>query len=153
MDKLTNKNEQHNKVIENMSKRMTPATFKTYMNPELKWVKYSPKDKVQALVLHAMNRKSYRQLREFNQITLPGETSLRRWLEAFDCSPGFQEDTIRITRVYREKTELPFYELAGINFDEMDVKKNVIEMDKKSQRVYGPHKKAQTVIMKGLLQH
>ena len=153
VDKLQDKNEQHNKVIDNLSKRMTPGTFKTYMNPDLKWVKYSVKDKVQALVLSAINRKCYRQVREFNQITLPSETTLRRWLSDFDCSPGFQEDSIRICRVMKEKTDIPFYDIAALTFDEMDLKKNVTEIDMKTQRVYGPNKKSQTVVMRGLVSH
>ena len=40
----------------------------------------------------------------------------------------------------KEKTDIPFYDIAALTFDEMDLKKNVTEIDMKTQRVYGPNK-------------
>ena len=151
--RLEKANAEHEKLKDSLSKRMSPGNLKMYMNPEQKWVKYSDKDKVEALVLHSISQKGYKQLREFNQLTLPSETTIRNWLANFDCKPGYQEDSIRIVKMMLEKTELKWYDLAALAFDEMDVKKNLREIDMKAQRVYGPNNKVQTVAMRGLVQH
>ena len=130
---------------------MSPGNVKMYLNPDQKWVRYSPRDKVEALVLGSISKKSYNQLRQFNQLTLPSVRTLQRWLSDFDCRPGFQEDAIRVVTIMKEKTELPDYELSALTFDEMDLKKNRVAIDMKYQRVYGPNKKAQTVMIRGLL--
>ena len=139
------------KVKEVLSKRMSPGNVKMYLNPEQKWVRYSTRDKVEALVLGSISKKSYKQLRRFNQLTLPHVRTLQRWLADFDCRPGFQEDAIRVVTIMKEKTELPHYELSALTFDEMDLKKNRVAIDMKYQRVYGPNNKAQTVMIRGLL--
>ena len=136
---------------------MSPGNVKMYLNPEKKWVRYSNRDKVEALVLSAISKKGYKQLRQFNQLTLPSVSTIRRWLSEFDCRPGYQEDAIRVISVMNEKAKMEekmkHYEMSALAFDEVDLKKNHWAIDMKYQRVYPPAKKCNTVVIRGLVQH
>ena len=141
------------KVKAILEKRMSSANVKMFLNPEQKWARYSSRDKVEALVLHAINRKCYNQVRKFNQISLPSESTLKRWLGEFDCSPGYQEDAIRCLKIMLNETKLKHYDMAALTLDEIDIRKKRVEIDMKAQRVYGPFNKSMTVMVRGLVQH
>jgi hypothetical protein len=49
----------------------------------------------------------------------------------------------------RDNTKDLHFEYAMLTFDEMEVKKT-LEVDQKNQRIIGPHKKMQMVMMRGL---
>ena len=133
-------------------RRFTQANIKMIMNPDQKFVNYSDEDKALALMVNSISRKCYLQIRANKQLTLPHPSTLQRWLAAFDCSPGFQNDAIRIIKAVKDKTKLKNYGHAVLAFDEVDVKKNRVEMEMKSQTVYGPINKVQAVVMRGLFQ-
>ena len=48
-----------------------------------------------------------------------------------------------------ENTDDELFRYAMITLDEIDVKRT-IELDKKQQKIIGPHKKMQTVMIRGL---
>ena len=139
---------QMNKLFE--KRGMTRGNRKMLLNPDQKWVHYSDEEKVLALVTSSISRKCYLQMRASKQIILPHESTLYRWLAKFDLYPGFQEDAIRVISTIRKETKLENYELSGIAFDEVDIKKNRYELEKKSQTVYGPVGKMQCVMIRGL---
>ena len=155
--KIIKKKELNSKVKEVLSTRMSPGNVKMYLNPEKKWVRYSNRDKVEALVLSAISKKGYKQLRQFNQLTLPAVSTIRGWLSEFQCRPGYQEDAIRVISVMNEKAKMEekmkHYEMSALAFDEVDLKKNHWAIDMKYQRVYPPAKKCNTVVIRGLVQH
>ena len=132
--------------------RMSPANVKMIMNPQKRWPHYSDQDKIEALVLSTISKKCYKQIRSFNQLQLPSLSTLQKWLSQFECSPGFQEDAIRVLKTMKEKTELKNYNICELTFDEVDVKKNLMEIDMKAQKVYGPCNKVQMVVIRGLYQ-
>ena len=49
----------------------------------------------------------------------------------------------------RAHTKDKLFEYAMLAFDELEVKKT-LEVDQKNQRIIGPHKKMQMVMMRGL---
>ena len=140
-------------VKKTIEKRMSPANVKMLMNPEKKWVHYSDQDKVEALVLSTISRKCYNQVRNFKQLQLPHVKTLQRWLSGFDCSPGFQEDAISILKTMKANTKLKMYNICELAFDEVDIKKQLYEIDTKAQRIYGPCNKVQMVVIRGLYQN
>lgn len=79
---------------------------------------YSSKIKAFAFNVYYYSPKVYRYLR--NQFTLPAPRTIRRWLEAVDCHPGFQSDVLdRIS----EKDGPKLYSLV---LDSMSIRKRTI---------------------------
>ena len=133
-----------------LERKMSPANVKMLMNPKKHYPHYSDQDKIEALVLSTISKKCYKHVRGFNQLQLPHISTLQKWLSEFECSPGFQEDAIRILKTMKEKTKLKNYNICELVFDEVDIKKNLMEIDMKAQKVYGPCNKVQMVMIRGL---
>ena len=154
--KRLNSNEFQSRLVkkgtqETLKKKLTKVQAKCLMNENLKYSRYERDDIVQALVLNSMCPKAYRHLRGTGPLKRPSVRTCERWLAKYKCRPGFQEESIRILKTVRENTEQKFYEESVLIFDEVDLKKNVIEMELKTQTVYGPCKKLQCVMLRGLV--
>ena len=80
----------------------------------------------------------------------PHPTTLGRHFEHFQVTKGFQNDSIDVLEKTLQTTSKKFYEHALIAFDEVAIKGDEVEMDKRIQKVYGPHSKMQVVSIRGL---
>ena len=74
---------------------------------------------------------------------------MRQWVKSFSCQPGILHDIKNVLRKFFETEDSPLARLAVISFDEMEISK-IYEYDHESDRVFGPHKKLQLVMVRGL---
>ena len=63
---------------------------------------------------------------------------------------GFQDDSIDVLEKMAKKSDNKLYKHALLAFDEVAIKGDEVEMDKRTQTVYGPHSKMQVVSIRGL---
>ena len=61
----------------------------------------------------------------------------------------FQTDSLRVLKHMLKNQENDMYKEAQLTFDEMAVT-STIEMDRKTQKIIGPHDKAMVVMVRGL---
>ena len=111
--------------------------------------KWTEDDIANGLILRSFSRKSYDFLREKKLLPLPSETAMRKWVKSFSCQPGILHDMKKVLQRFFETEESPLARLAVISFDEMEICK-ILEYDHESDRVFGPHKKLQLVMVRGL---
>ena len=147
-DLLVNKGTK--KILETAN--FTPAMSRSIMNPG-KGVHYGKEDIVRALVSRCLGEKAFRHMRKTASYKIPSRQTQERWLgDLMSSMPGFQTDAITAIKVEGEKSKDERFHEAIITFDEMNVAQKM-EMHMKTQQIFGPHKKVQTVMMRGLTTH
>ena len=114
--------------------------------------RYELPEVAKALNYRSKGRSMYNQIRKDKNIHLMGPTQLRNWLKKFKCEPGYQEDNLFIAEQMMKNSKCSDFCIAGLTFDEMDLRKNRIEFDQRTETMYGPCKKVQMVMMRGLPQ-
>ncbi len=110
---------------------------------------WTQEDIVDGLVLRSFSKRSYQYLRKKDLLPLPGLTTLRRWVKNFTCYPGIQEDVLKVLSSKLSGVLPENFRHAILSFDEMTIK-NCYEYHHGQDKVYGPHKKVQLVILRGL---
>jgi hypothetical protein len=106
-------------------------------------------DIIDALTLRGFSKRAYQFLRKKQLLPLPGLSTLRNWVKNFKCYPGIQNDLLKVLET-KLSGELPDdYRDAILSFDEMSIK-NCYEYHHGQDKVYGPHKKLQLVVLRGL---
>lgn len=131
-----------------LQKVFTPGQIKLLMSPHLTRIRWCSEDITAAIALRSLSPKAYRYLREVRKIPLPCETTLQEWCSTFVVKPGILNDVIRMME---EKglglskadkiTVLTFYEVYIFN---------KLDLERKEQKIYGPHKTCQFVMARGL---
>jgi hypothetical protein len=133
-----------------LSKKLTKAQVQVLINPNQKFARCSRDDIINNLYLRSVSPRAYEYLRKNGPLYLPSRQTMERWLDGMmKCDNEFNEDAIKVQRMKLEASENPLYKYAQVIFDEVHVKETV-ELDKKNQQVIGPHKKLQTVMIRGL---
>ena len=113
--------------------------------------RWSEEDIVRALSIRCVSLRCYRYLRDKLHFPLPGLTTLRTWTKAFQTPPGLMDCSLKIMRSVRDT--LPDIErFVVLSFDEMSLKQ-VICYDSTEDRVYGPNKHVQVLMVRGLCSH
>ena len=111
--------------------------------------KWTEEDIANGLILHSFSKKSFDFLRAKKLLPLPSKTTMRTWIKGFSCQPGILGDIKKVLQKYFETEDSPLARIAIITFDEMEISK-ILEYDPESDRVFGPHKKVQVVMVRGL---
>ena len=112
--------------------------------------KWAQKDIVDGLVLRSFSKRAYQFLRKKKLFPLPGLTTLRSWVNNFKCLPGVQNDILKVLQG-KLSGELPeHYNLAVLSFDEMAIK-SVYEYHHGQDQVFGPYKRVQLAVLRGLV--
>ena len=115
------------------------------------WYKNDPEGLARAAVQYAISPGLYNHLQKLHgALKLPHRTTLAEHYKHFQVTKGFQTDAINILEKMRQTTDKKFYEHALIAFDEVAIKGDEVEMDKRTQEVLGPHSKMQVVSIRGL---
>jgi hypothetical protein len=110
---------------------------------------WSENDIIDALTLRGFSKRAYQFLRKKELLPLPGLSTLRSWVKNFKCYPGIQTDLLKVLET-KLSGELPDdYQDSILSFDEMSIK-NCYEYHHGQDKVYGPHKKLQLVVLRGL---
>ena len=76
-----------------------------------------------------------------------------RWLSKFQVRPGFLHDSIAILEKMKDNTDEPLYQHSAIVFDDVYIDPTKVEMDQKTQTIYGPNRSALLVLIRGLASH
>ena len=110
---------------------------------------YTDEEICRGLVIRSLGEKTFCYLRNLQIFPLPSQTTLKRWISGFKVTPGLNQQLFKLLETFLQtKEERSRY--AAVAFDEMEVKQ-VIEYDKASKCVRGPHKKIQVVMIRGLI--
>ena len=134
---------------ETLQKSFSRSQARILVNNTNRAKKWSEEDIVNGLILRSFSRRTYQHLRQKKLLPLPGLSTLRRWVKNFQCQPGLLTDVLKILKKYIESENNPLAKLGVINFDEMEVY-FCYDYDQESDKVFGPHKKLQMVMLRGL---
>lgn len=84
---------------------------------------YSEKMKEFALTLYFYSPKAYKYLRN-NNFSLPNQSTLRKWVSSFKCSPGFLEEVFLFLK--KNVPNKPDLKQVNLVFDAMSIRKQII---------------------------
>jgi len=121
----------------------------TIINKKTRPRQWCEKDVINGLLLRSFSRKAFNFIRQKNLLPIPAETTLRRWVRNFRCHPGHLDDVYKILKQFLDSEESDLSKFAVLSFDEMQVSKRY-EYDQESDQVFGPFKKLQLVVARGL---
>ena len=101
-----------------------------------------------ALSIHLLSPKAYRHLQQTKVLPLPGESTLRKYLQRFKIREGLLENVCQFLKVKVEgMNELD--KIVGISFDEVHIKKT-IDYDNSSDQILGPNSSSNVVLVRGI---
>lgn len=128
----------------------TPGQVKKLMAPggNCKRIKWSADDISSAIALRSLSGKTYKYLREVKQLPLPCESTLRNWATSFDTKPGVLKDVLKIMQSKGEDLSTAD-KITVLTFDEIYIS-NILDLERREQKIYGPHKTCQFVMARGL---
>ena len=125
--------------------------IKAFNKSQTRW---SSEDIVLGLTLRAMSSRAYQFLRQKKVLPLPSMSTLRKHIKHFTCSPGILEEIFQMISRQREVlgdgSDKPI--ATALCFDEMALHKD-IQFDQAEEKMYGPHKEVQVVMIRGLFKN
>lgn len=136
------------KVKSMLSPFFTPAQIRMYMNPKQKKTHWSQEDIAAAISFKSVSPKAYRYVRKLKQIPLPALSTLRKWITDFNINEGILTDVLFIMKA-KSSSMTPMERATVIYFDEIYLT-NQMQIERKTERVVGPHKRCQVVIARGI---
>ena len=110
--------------------------------------RWSNEDISAAISLRSVSTKAYRYLRNKLNFPLPALSTLRRWVSTFNCSPGTLHDVLRLMK-HKGLSLTQMEKITAISFDETSLCKQIC-FDRETETVYGPHKRVQVVMARGI---
>ena len=134
-------------------KNLSASRIKLLVNDQ-KHVWNTTADIARCAVFYSMGKRAYNYAKENNPSGwYASATTINRWLSEFQVKPGFQNDAINIIKKMKESPKHQkdnLFHHTCLVFDEIHIQDDSVEMDKKTQTIYGPHKKLQVVQIRGL---
>lgn len=85
-------------VQEILSPIFTPGQIKMLLNPSQKKTHWSSEDIAAAVSLRSVSPKAYVYLRKARNVPLPGMSTLRKWVAAFDLTEGILKNVLNIMK-------------------------------------------------------
>ncbi len=144
---LTSKKHSNNIISEELTKYFSPSQTKSIITS--KRVQWSEEDIVKGLMLRSLSKKSYQHIRKKKIFPVPSISTLRKWVTRFDCSPGILDNVLVMLKKQISCDANEKLKLGVFCFDEMDFKKK-FEYHQKTDRIFGPSKKVQVGMVRGL---
>ena len=134
-------------------KNLSAGQIKLLVNDQ-KYVWNTTADIARCAVLYSINKSAYNYQRSISpKGWMASPSAINRWLSEFQVKPGFQENAINIIKKMKQtpghQKDLLFHHTSLV-FDEIHIRDDSVQMDQKTQKVYGPHKKLQLVMIRGL---
>lgn len=146
-DKL-HKKQLKQKMQNTLAQFFTLRQIKILLNPMQKMTRWSKKDIAAAISLKSVSPKAYRYLRKTKQFSLPAMSTLRRWIADFNIDEGILKDVLTIMKEKSQgMTEIK--RTTILCFDEIYLS-NQIQIEQRKERIFGPHKRCQVVVARGL---
>lgn len=110
--------------------------------------KWSIEDITSVIALRSVSARAYNYLCKVRKIPLPCVTTLRNWISEFQLKPGILHEVLKIMQIKGESLTTS-EKLIVLTFDEVYIS-NKIDIDRREQKIYGPHKTCQVVMIRGL---
>lgn len=114
-----------------------------------KRVRWAEEDIVQGLMLCSLSKKTYLYICKKKLFPVPALSTLQKWVSQVDISPGILTDVLKMLKKQIDSYSNPKLKLGVFCFDEMDFKKKYEYLQKKDQ-IFGPSKKIQVGMVRGL---
>ena len=115
------------------------------------WFRNDPEGLARAAVQYAIGPRLYEHIRtQHGNLKLPSRQALSDHFKHFQVTKGFQTDSVEILERMLKNTDKKLFKHALIAFDEVAIKGDEVEMDKRNQAVLGPHSKMMVVSIRGL---
>lgn len=113
-------------------------------------VTWSADDITSAIALKSISPRAYKYLRNIRNMLLPCITTLHNWCAGFTIPTGILKDVLQIMKE-KGKDLCTQEKVTVLSFDEIYIS-NKIDLERKEQKIYGPHKTCQVVMARGLFQ-
>jgi hypothetical protein len=97
---------------------------------------FSDEQKHFATTMHFYSPAAYEFLRKQFQ-TLPSPRTIRSWLSSYDGRPGLTEQSFETISNAINGSQGWQYKLCCLHMDEMEMKKHVLDYDKRSKKMFG----------------
>ena len=151
-DKTTKKGRNHidSVVRTRLQDHFTVAQLDLILNKDQKYSKkWSNKDFQFAMKLKLVSPKALKVLRKSGQLPLPSNSTLKKKFSFMYVTPGYVHSSLEYLKRLVPNMK-PGENLACLSFDEMKIDGRA-EYDRKMDAVLGPHKQAQTFMVRSLI--
>lgn len=128
--------------FENAKKLLTPNQIKAVSHNK-KTKQWNSDDISRAIILRALNQKSYEFLRQKMHIPLPSPATLKRWCAKFQCYPGMLTNVLELISKSAER-------MCVLSFDEMHID-STISYHSGLDQALGPFSRVQVVLARSLM--
>jgi len=141
----------HQIVKKTLEKSFSKPQTKVIVEKKIRPGKWSEEDVVTGLLIRSFSKKCFDFIREKKLFPLPGSSTLRNWVKNFKCQPGMMEEMKQVLKKFLEgeAESSSLAKLAMLSFDEMEICHRY-EFDQAADKVFGPFKKVQLVMLRGL---
>jgi len=146
---FTSKNFQNSLIRTAFLKKFSVAKTNFFLNGNKRARHWSQQDIIDGLILRGFSRRAYQYLRKKKLLPLPGISTLSAWIKNFKCRPGLQSDLLDILSSKLTGSLPDDFQDCILSFDEMSIK-NCYEYHHAQEKVYGPNKKIQLAVLRGL---
>jgi len=136
------------KMTELLGQMFSPEQIRMILNPSLRKIKWSSEDIARAIFLRCISPKAYRYMKNVLQMPLPGLSTLRRWASTANVKPGILSSVL-YCMIAKRKCMADIERLVVVTFDEIYINNKVV-IDRKIEKVIGPHRTCQCVIVRSL---
>ena len=116
-----------------------------------KKVKWNENEIAKSLSLVAVSKKAYELVRSIWKIPLPGTSTLRKWVQGFQCEPGFL-NSVFVVLTEQSKHLDNYSKLCMIKYDEMNLN-GTSSYDLQCDKIYPNYSKVQVVIVTGVIKN
>ena len=130
--------------------QFTPSQVRAIV--KRKRVRWGVQDITQGLMIRTISRRAHQYIRRNKIFPLPALSTLRKWVQRFDCVPGIQVQVLKVLKEQMKSEVQSSFRIASLAFDEMDIQKGY-QYDHKEDKVLGPNKKLQLVVARGIISH
>lgn len=126
----------------------TPGQVKKLMSPSNNRIMWSAEDISSAIALWSVSARAYNYLRDVKNIPLPCVQTLRNWSATFNVKPGILHNVLQIMQIKGQDLSA-IEKLTVLSFVEIYIS-NKVDLERRQQKIYGPHKTSQFVMARGL---
>lgn len=130
-----------------LRKVFTPGQISMLLSTSSR-VQWSSEDIMSAISLRSLSPKAYKYLRKVKRMPLPCLTTLHNWVAKFNVFPGLLKEVLNIMST-KGRDFSTADKLTVLTFDDLYVS-NQLDIDRKQQKVYGPHKTCLFIMARGL---
>eukprot|EP00095_Tigriopus_kingsejongensis_P006668 maker-scaffold660_size117387-snap-gene-0.24 protein:Tk06668 transcript:maker-scaffold660_size117387-snap-gene-0.24-mRNA-1 annotation:"truncated transposase" len=137
-------------IMNVLEKMYSAAQTRKILKQNVSFVRnYDDRDYTTGLVLRAISKRAYDFMRAKTCLAIPSRGTLAKWLDDFKCDPGIQIDCLRAVHDRLAQSPAPGEKLVALSFGAMDLRRKS-GYDKKTRKTYGPNKKLQVVMIRGI---